>query len=133
MVVVYENGVFLHAATRGDGLVGEDVQCQYPHHQSHPSALEVGCARLEGAREVYMPKREFARINQEKEEKGERVFANPRNAAAGSIRQLNPQVTASRFLSAFFYDVIYAEGVALTSQQEMLDFMHETRPAGQSK
>ncbi len=125
VVVVYENGVFLHAATRGNGLVGEDVSANVRAIKTIPLKLKTAVPRLEVRGEVYMPKREFARLNAEKEEIGERIFANPRNAAAGSLRQLNPQITASRSLSAFFYDVVYAEGAALSTQQDMLAFIQE--------
>lgn len=123
ILVVYEDGVFLHAATRGDGLVGEDVSANIRTIKTIPLTLKNPLQRLEVRGEVYMPKGEFARLNGEKEEIGERVFANPRNAAAGSLRQLNPQITASRSLSAYFYDVVYVEGAGLQTQQEMLDFM----------
>jgi DNA ligase (NAD+) len=123
VVVVYENGVFLQAATRGDGLVGEDVSANIRTIKTIPLKLNTPLPRLEVRGEVYMPKREFARLNADKEEKGERVFANPRNAAAGSLRQLNAHITASRSLAAYFYDVIYAEGIDLSTQQDMLAYM----------
>jgi DNA ligase (NAD+) len=72
-----------------------------------------------------MPKAEFVRLNQQKEEQGERVFANPRNAAAGSLRQLDPNITAQRALAAFIYDIIYLEGHPLSSQWEVLHYLHE--------
>lgn len=125
VLVVYENGVFLHAATRGNGLTGEDVSANIRTIKSIPLTLKTALPRLEVRGEVYMPKSEFARLNVEKEEKGERTFANPRNAAAGSLRQLNPQITASRSLSAYFYDVVYVEGATLNTQQEMLALMLE--------
>ncbi len=125
ILVVYENGAFLYAATRGDGLVGEDVSANIRAIKSIPLKLKTALPRLEVRGEVYMPKREFARLNAAKEDQGERVFANPRNAAAGSLRQLNPQITASRSLAAFFYDVVYVEGADLQTQQDMLAFMQE--------
>ncbi len=123
VVVVYENGVFSQGATRGDGLTGEDVSAGLRTIKAIPLKLNQDVARLEVRGEVYMPKREFARLNREKEEKGERVFANPRNAAAGSLRQLNPRITAARSLSAYFYDVIYAQGVSLQTQKDILNYM----------
>ena len=72
-----------------------------------------------------MPKQEFLRLNQDKEEKGEKVFANPCNAAAGSIRQLDPSITAGRALAAFIYDIIYIEGRDIYNQQEALEFLKQ--------
>lgn len=123
IALVYENGILLNAATRGDGLIGEDVTANIRTIKAIPLKLTEPVPRLEIRGEIYMPKVEFARLNQEREEKGERLFANPRNAAAGSIRQLNPSVTAGRALSAFFYDVIYLEGPRPASQVDLLDFL----------
>lgn len=123
VVAVYENGVFARAATRGDGMTGEDVSANIRAIKEIPLQLNHALPRLEVRGEVYMPKKEFARLNAEKEEKGERVFANPRNAAAGSLRQLDPRITASRSLSAYFYDVVYAEGAALLTQEDILTCM----------
>ncbi|ABI67709.1 NAD-dependent DNA ligase LigA [Syntrophomonas wolfei] len=125
IALVYENGVLLNAATRGDGLVGEDVTANIRTIKTIPLRLRHSLPRLEVRGEVFMPKQEFIRLNEEKEEKGERVFANPRNAAAGSLRQLDPRVTAGRALSAFVYDIIYMEGQTLAEQQEAWHFMQE--------
>ena len=121
----YENAVLLNAATRGDGLVGEDVTANIRAIKTIPLRLRHSLPRLEVRGEVFMPKQEFIRLNEEKEEKGERVFANPRNAAAGSLRQLDPRVTAGRALSAFVYDIIYMEGQTLAEQQEAWHFMRK--------
>ncbi|MDD3271692.1 MAG: NAD-dependent DNA ligase LigA [Syntrophomonadaceae bacterium] len=125
IVLVYQDGVLVNAATRGDGLVGEDVTNNIKTIRNIPLRLRDNLSRLEVRGEIYMPKQEFLRLNQEKEEKGEKVFANPRNAAAGSIRQLDPGITASRALAAFIYDIIYIEGQEIYNQQEALDFLKQ--------
>lgn len=125
IVLVYQDGVLVNAATRGDGLVGEDVTNNIKTIRSIPLRLRDNLPRLEVRGEIYMPKQEFLRLNQEKEEKGEKVFANPRNAAAGSIRQLDPGITASRALAAFIYDIVYIEGREIYNQQEALEFLKQ--------
>lgn len=121
--LVYENGIMVNAATRGNGRVGEDVTINVQTIKNIPLKLHAAVPRLEVRGEIYMPRREFARLNQEKEERGEKTFANPRNAAAGSIRQLNPQITAARSLAGFIYDILYIEGEEINSQQEALDYL----------
>lgn len=123
VVLIYENGRLVNAATRGDGINGEDVTANVRTIKSIPLVLKNPPPRLEVRGEVYLPKREFLRLNQEGEESGGKVFANPRNAAAGSLRQLDPAVTASRALAAFIYDVIYIEGPTLATQAEVLEFL----------
>lgn len=123
IALIYENGVLITAATRGDGRVGEEVTANIKTIKTIPLRLHNNLPRLEVRGEVYMPKSEFQRINSEKEEKGEKTFANPRNAAAGSLRQLDPAVSASRALSAFIYDITYIEGQEIPNQQEMLGFL----------
>lgn len=123
--LVYENGNLTSAATRGDGLMGEDVTANIRTVKNIPLRIFTPLPRLEVRGEIYMPKREFARLNQEKEEKGERVFANPRNAAAGSLRQLDPAITWRRALAGFIYDVQYVEGHTLTEQKDALQFLRE--------
>jgi len=125
IVLVYQDGVLINAATRGDGLVGEDVTNNIKTIRSIPLRLRDNLSRLEVRGEIYMPKPEFLRLNQEKEEKGEKVFANPRNAAAGSIRQLDPGITSSRALAAFIYDIIYIEGRDIYNQQGALEFLKQ--------
>jgi DNA ligase (NAD+) len=104
----YERGRFVQGATRGDGTTGEDVTPNLrtieaiPHRLKEPVSVEV-------RGEVFMPKAEFARINGEREEAGLPLYANPRNSGAGSLRQIDPQVTASRRLSAWFYVLIEGE------------------------
>lgn len=92
----YENGVFVRGATRGDGQVGEDVTENIRTIRSIPMRLENAPATLIVRGEVYMPRKTFERLNTERELRGESLFANPRNAAAGSMRQLDPKVAAAR-------------------------------------
>jgi DNA ligase (NAD+) len=101
----YDRGRFVVGATRGDGLTGEDVTANLRTIRSIPQRLPEP-ATIEVRGEVYMPKAEFERINREREEAGLPLYANPRNSAAGSLRQLDPTVTASRRLAAWFYQLI---------------------------
>ena len=108
--LVYENGKLVRAATRGDGVVGENVTANVRTIRAIPLTLTVPEGEevpelLDVRGEVYMPRHEFMRLNEERAEKGEAEFANPRNAAAGSLRQLDAQVTAKRSLSFFAYNV----------------------------
>ncbi len=114
----YENGHFVQGATRGDGTTGEDVTPNLRTIESVPKRLREAVS-IEARGEVYMPKAEFARINAEREEAGLPLYANPRNSGAGSLRQIDPQVTASRRLAAWFY-VLVEEGTVAT-QAEALD------------
>ncbi len=123
IALIYEDGILTRAATRGDGTIGEDVTLNVRTIKSIPLKLKQPLPRLEVRGEVYLPKNEFVRLNQEREERGEKVFANPRNAAAGSLRQQDPGVTAGRTLAAFIYDITYIEGVAIETQQETLAFL----------
>jgi DNA ligase (NAD+) len=105
VAVRYERGRLVQGATRGDGTTGEDVTANLRTIESIPKRLAQP-ATLEVRGEVYMPKQEFARINAEREEAGLPLYANPRNSGAGSLRQIDPQVTASRRLSAWFYTLV---------------------------
>lgn len=125
IALTYENGILNKAATRGDGLLGEDVTLNVRTIKNIPLKLRSTLPRLEVRGEIYMPKKEFVRLNQEREERGEKIFANPRNATAGSLRQMNPGITASRALAGFIYDIIYVEGQELESQAEALAFLQE--------
>ena len=109
--LIYENGKLVRAATRGDGVVGENVTANVRTIRSIPLTLKVPDGEtvpelLDVRGEVYMPRQAFMRLNEQRAERGESEFANPRNAAAGSLRQLNPQVTASRSLSFFAYYLV---------------------------
>ncbi|MBC7335201.1 MAG: NAD-dependent DNA ligase LigA, partial [Clostridia bacterium] len=110
VAVTYEDGRFTVGATRGDGFVGEDVSQNLKTIVSLPLRLRRPVPLLVARGEAYLPKEAFLRLNREREEAGEPLFANPRNAAAGSLRQLDPRVTASRPLRLFFYDILYLEG-----------------------
>jgi len=125
VALTYREGILVSAATRGDGLVGEDVTQNIRTIKTIPLRLKDSIPRLEVRGEVYMPRKEFLRLNQEKEEKGEKVFANPRNAAAGSLRQLDPGITSRRALAAFIYDIIFIEGENISNQEQTLNFLQE--------
>ena len=133
IAVTYEDGRFVRAATRGDGSVGEDVSANVRTIADVPSTLvpkglaelpagEEGRA-LEVRGEVYMPKSSFARLNAERDRAGQPVFANPRNAAAGSLRQKDPRVTAHRDLETFIYAVANPERIHVRSQHDFLGWL----------
>ena len=123
----YENGRFVRGATRGDGVVGEDVTENLKTIRSIPMTLENAPARLIVRGEVYMPKKTFRTLNAALEENGEKTFANPRNAAAGSLRQKDPKVTAKRKLDILVFNVQLAEGVTFTSHCETLEYLKSLR------
>ena len=110
--LVYENGVFIQGSTRGDGLMGEDITQNLKTIEAIPLHLEIPNSKFQIPKrlivrgEVFISKKEFERINKEQIKKGGKVFANPRNMAAGSIRQLDPKITAHRKLDSFQYDII---------------------------
>lgn len=124
--LLYENGRLSRAATRGDGQFGEDVTGNVRTIRSVPLAL-AGVTPLppllEVRGEVFMPRREFDRLNKRRQEAGEMLFANPRNAAAGSLRQLDPRVTAERSLDIFVYGLGAREGVQLSSHGGTLEYL----------
>ncbi|MBI4949327.1 MAG: NAD-dependent DNA ligase LigA [Deltaproteobacteria bacterium] len=128
--LVYENGVFIKGSTRGDGYVGEDVTQNLRTVRSIPLKLRHDLIKLprymEVRGEVFLPLESFKRLNAEKEAKGEAPFANPRNAAAGSLRQLDPRVTATRPLDIFCYGLGAIEGPAFTTHLETLEFIKKT-------
>lgn len=127
VALTYENGSFTLGVTRGDGTEGEDVTGNLRTIKSLPLKLQGNPpAILEVRGEVYMPKSAFVSLNEIREEQGEQTFANPRNAAAGSLRQLDPKVTASRSLSLFVYTLAQKDNVPLweqgiTTQKEALE------------
>ena len=123
----YEDGRFVRGATRGDGVVGEDVTENLKTIRSIPMTLENAPARLIVRGEVYMPKKTFRTLNAALEENGEKTFANPRNAAAGSLRQKDPKVTAKRKLDILVFNVQLAEGVTFTSHCETLEYLKNLR------
>ncbi len=119
----YENGRFVRGATRGDGVVGEDVTENLKTIHSIPMYIPDAPARLIVRGEVYMPKKSFARLNAKQEEDGKPLFANPRNAAAGSLRQLDPKIAAARGLDIFVFNVQLAEGMAFDKHSQSLDYL----------
>ncbi len=122
--LLYEDGVFVRGATRGDGRIGEDVTANLRTIRSLPLKLrEAIPGRLEVRGEVLMTREQFAALNEEREEAEEPLFANPRNAAAGSLRQLDPSVTASRKLSIFLYHLIDPEAYGLENQSQILGWL----------
>ena len=123
----YENGVFVRGATRGDGEVGEDVTENLKTVRSIPMTLENAPARLIVRGEVFMPKKSFEALNQRQEAAGKPLFANPRNAAAGSLRQLDPKIAASRGLDIYIFNIQLAEGVIFKSHAETLEFLRNLR------
>ncbi len=123
--LVYENGLLVTGATRGDGVIGEDVTQNLKTIRSIPLRLpaEKPLTLLEARGEVFMPLEGFARLNVERDENDEDRFANPRNAAAGSLRQLDPRITASRRLDLFFYGLGNVEGRTFASHFEVLEYL----------
>lgn len=121
----YENGVFVRGATRGDGTVGEDVTENLKTIRSIPMTLQNAPKRLIVRGEVFMPKQSFERLNQRQEQEGKQLFANPRNAAAGSLRQLDPKVAAQRGLDILIFNVQMAEGVSFSTHAESLNYLKD--------
>ncbi|MBQ7541780.1 MAG: NAD-dependent DNA ligase LigA [Clostridia bacterium] len=119
----YENGVFVRGSTRGDGDVGEDVTANLRTVRAIPLRLTEALPYIEVRGEVYMPKQAFASLVAAQEEAGDKPFKNPRNAAAGSLRQKNPQVTASRKLDIFVFNIQRVEGAELRGHKQSLDYL----------
>lgn len=132
VAITYQNGAFVRAATRGDGTTGEDVSLNVrtikdvPMHLSEAALAHMGADRsapIEVRGEVYMPKGSFARLNAEADAEGREPFANPRNAAAGSLRQKDPKVTATRHLATFIYAIADTAPLRVDSQHAFLDWL----------
>ena len=130
IALTYEGGLLIRGATRGDGLVGEDITANARTIRNIPLRIPVsesgvapGLIEVRG--EVYMPRDLFERFNADRLAQGESLFANPRNAAAGSVRQLDPRITAARPLRLFAYAVGYVEGHELATQWETLSYLKE--------
>lgn len=119
----YEEGLLISGATRGDGEVGEEITQNLKTIATVPLRLKESIAALGVRGEAFMPKKAFLRLNEEREEGGEAVFANPRNAAAGSLRQLDPKIAASRQLQVFVYDLVYLEGKEIRTHKEVLAYL----------
>lgn len=121
--LVYENGKLVRGATRGDGLVGEDVTQNLKTVKSIPMVLKEALPLLEVRGEVFISKKDFLKLNEEQEEAGQQVFANPRNAAAGSLRQLDPRITAGRKLDIYIFNIQRIEGKSFSTHTETLEYM----------
>ncbi len=123
----YENGSFVRGATRGDGNVGEDVTENLKTIRAIPMAIPNAPARLIVRGEVFMPKKVFEALNEAREAQGLALFANPRNAAAGSLRQLDPKIAAKRKLDILIFNVQLAEGLEFASHEESLAYLRERK------
>ena len=122
--LLYENGKFVKGATRGNGVVGEDVTENLKTIKSIPLTIN-DTNTLEVRGEVYIPKKDFEILNVQREEKGEALFANPRNAAAGSLRQLDSKITAERRLNIFVFNIQRYSGKPILSHEEGLNYLSD--------
>ena len=121
----YRDGKFVRGSTRGDGITGENVTENLKTIKTIPLSLPDEIPFLEVRGEVYMPKKSFAKLNAECEENGKTPFANPRNAAAGSLRQLDPKIAAKRGLDIFIFNIQRCEGKTFLSHTEGLDYLEK--------
>ena len=119
----YVDGHFVRGATRGDGNVGEDVTENLKTIRAIPMMIENAPPRLIVRGEVFMPKKSFQKLNERQEAEGKPLFANPRNAAAGSLRQLDPKIAAKRGLDIYIFNVQLAEGMTFTSHSQSLEYL----------
>ena len=119
----YVDGHFVRGATRGDGNIGEDVTENLKTIHAIPMTLENAPSRLIVRGEVFMPKKSFEKLNARQEAEGKPLFANPRNAAAGSLRQLDPKIAAKRGLDIYIFNIQLAEGVEFSSHSETLEYL----------
>ena len=119
----YVDGRFVRGATRGDGSVGEDVTENLKTIHSIPMFIENAPPRLIVRGEVFMPKKSFEKLNIQQEKEGKALFANPRNAAAGSLRQLDPKIAAKRGLDIYIFNIQLAEGTSFTSHTDSLNYL----------
>ena len=119
----YVDGQFVRGATRGDGNVGEDVTENLKTIRSIPMRIDNAPPRLIVRGEVFMPKKSFEKLNARQEEEGKPLFANPRNAAAGSLRQLDPKIAAKRGLDIYIFNIQLAEGIDFTRHSETLEYL----------
>lgn len=120
----YEDGIFVQGATRGDGTTGEDITSNLKTIRSIPLRLQEPVS-IEVRGEAFMPKKSFLDLNKEKDEKGEEPFANPRNAAAGSLRQLDPKIAASRNLDIYVYGIGDTSGLPIEAHSDGLDYLEK--------
>ena len=123
----YVEGKFLRGATRGDGSVGEDVTENIKTIRSIPMTIENAPARLIVRGEAFMPKKSFHKLNERQEAEGKQLFANPRNAAAGSLRQLDSKIAASRGLDCYIFNIQLIEGVEFTTHEESLNYLESLK------
>lgn len=123
--LLWEDGIFVRAATRGDGRRGDDVTANVRTIRALPLRLPTDVARLQARGEIYLQKERFARLNAARDEAGDPPFANPRNAAAGSLKQKDPRLTAERGLSLFVYQIVSMSDREITSQGEMYEVIEE--------
>ncbi len=129
MALTYENGLLVRGATRGNGVEGENVTANVRTVKNIPLRIPAtpdgppAPARIEVRGEIYLPVAVFEELNRRQMEKEDKIFANPRNAAAGSLRQLDSRITAQRPLALFSYAIGYVEGAAVNTQQEALDYL----------
>jgi DNA ligase (NAD+) len=125
VALVYENGVFIRGATRGNGVNGEEITSNLRTIKTIPLKMfsENLPPRIEVYGEVYMKKSDFKKLNKERTKREENLFANPRNAAAGSVRQLDPRITAQRHLDTFIYRATFPEGNNLNTHMEVLNYL----------
>lgn len=121
----YENGAFVRGSTRGDGFVGEDITENLRTIGSIPLRLKESLPYLEVRGEVFMPKASFVKLNEQRESAGEPLFANPRNAAAGSLRQLDSKITAQRRLDIYVFNVQQIQGKTLSTHKESIEYLTE--------
>jgi len=125
VALVYEDGRFVSGATRGDGFVGETITANLMTINSLPRQLKDAPARLIIRGEVYMSNKAFIKLNEQQEESGGKIFANPRNAAAGSLRQLDSRITRSRSLDIFVFNIQLSEGRQFKTHSETLHYLEE--------
>lgn len=123
----YQDGVFIRGATRGDGEIGEDVTENLKTIRSIPMTIPDSAGRLIVRGEVFMPKKVFEALNAQREEEGKALFANPRNAAAGSLRQLDPKIAAQRKLDILIFNVQLIEGVEFATHEESLKYLKDRK------
>ena len=125
VALVYENSIFIRGATRGDGVTGEEITSNLKTIKTIPLKLfgEDILPHFEVYGEVYMKKSDFKKLNEERIKKGESLFANPRNAAAGSVRQLDPRITAQRHLDTFIYRATFPKGNNFNTHMEVLNYL----------
>ncbi len=121
--LLYENGKFTVGSTRGDGITGENVTENLKTVKTIPLSLPEALPMLEVRGEVYMPRKSFEALNKKREENSEALFANPRNAAAGSLRQLDSKITAGRGLDIMLFNIQRVDGKGFTSHMEGLDYL----------